>query len=48
MLFLDDIWIVSKTLNFEPHSTFVAKSLFYGPSSSGDLEIEPVRYCRLE
>lgn len=38
----DDIWIVSKTLSFEPNTSFVAKSLFFGPSSSGDLEIEPV------
>ena len=38
----DDIWIISKTMNFEPRTTFVAKSSFYGPSSSGDLEIEPL------
>jgi hypothetical protein len=38
----DDIWIISKSINFEPRTTFVAKSMFYGPSSSGDLEIEPV------
>ncbi len=38
----DDIWIISKTINFEPRTTFVAKSSFYGPSSSGDLEVEPI------
>ncbi|CAB4015111.1 ZGRF1 isoform X2 [Paramuricea clavata] len=38
----DDIWIISKSINFEPRTTFVAKSMFYGPSSSGDLEIEPI------
>ena len=40
---VDDIWIISKNVNFEPKATFVAKSSFYGPSSNGDLEIEPVR-----
>lgn len=39
---LGDIWIVSKSIDFEPSATFVAKSAFFGPSSNGDLEIEPV------
>lgn len=38
----DDIWIVSKTLEFQPRSTFIARSVFYGPNSSGDLEILPL------
>ncbi|XP_028404170.1 protein ZGRF1-like [Dendronephthya gigantea] len=38
----DDLWIISKNVNFDPKATFVAKSSFYGPSSNGDLEIEPV------
>ena len=29
-------------MNFEPRTTFIAKSSFYGPSSSGDLEIEAI------
>ena len=36
----DDIWIISKDIHFE--TTFIAKSVFYGPSSSGDLEIHPI------
>ena len=38
----DDIWIISKSMYFEPRTTFIAKSSFYGPSSSGDLEIEAI------
>ena len=40
---VDDIWIVSKSLSFDRHSTFVAKSVFYGPSSNGELQIAPIR-----
>ncbi|XP_022778887.1 protein ZGRF1-like, partial [Stylophora pistillata] len=28
----DDIWIISKTLSFNPDSTFIASSVYYGPS----------------
>ncbi|KXJ27726.1 Protein ZGRF1 [Exaiptasia diaphana] len=38
----DDIWIVSSSLTFEKHSTFVAKSTYFGPYSSGELEISPI------
>ncbi|KAJ7369746.1 Protein zgrf1 [Desmophyllum pertusum] len=38
----DDIWIISKTLSFNPDSTFIASSAYYGPSSSGELEILPI------
>lgn len=38
----DDIWIVSKSLDFPLGSTFIAKSVFYGPKSSGELEISPL------
>ncbi|XP_008110295.2 LOW QUALITY PROTEIN: 5'-3' DNA helicase ZGRF1 [Anolis carolinensis] len=39
----DDIWVVSKTLNFEPFDTFIACSVFYGPSSSSELELMPLK-----
>ena len=38
----DDIWIVSKNLEFKKGSIFIAKSVFYGPNSSGELEILPL------
>ncbi|XP_031561752.1 protein ZGRF1-like isoform X2 [Actinia tenebrosa] len=38
----DDVWIVSKSLLFEKRSTFVAKSTYFGPFSSGELEISPI------
>ncbi|XP_070545124.1 uncharacterized protein [Ptychodera flava] len=38
----DDLWIISKDLNFDPANTFIAKSVFHGPSSSCEIEIEPV------
>ncbi|XP_048590276.1 uncharacterized protein LOC116608366 isoform X2 [Nematostella vectensis] len=38
----NDIWIVSKSLSFDASFTFVAKSVYYGPLSSGELEIEPL------
>lgn len=41
---LDDIWIISKTLSFNPDSTFIASSAYYGPSSSGELELHPIRW----
>ncbi|XP_070613974.1 5'-3' DNA helicase ZGRF1 [Erythrolamprus reginae] len=38
----DDIWVVSKTLNFEPMDTFIAYSVFFGPSSNNEVELEPL------
>ncbi|XP_022807075.1 protein ZGRF1-like [Stylophora pistillata] len=38
----DDIWIISKTLSFNPDSTFIASSVYYGPSSTGELELLPI------
>ena len=38
----DDIWVVSNTLDFHPSTSFVAKSMFYGPNSSLELEISPL------
>ncbi|KAM4807718.1 5'-3' DNA helicase ZGRF1 [Rhinophrynus dorsalis] len=39
----DDLWVVSKTLNFDPLDTFIACSAFYGPSANNDLEILPLK-----
>ncbi|KAI9290214.1 P-loop containing nucleoside triphosphate hydrolase protein [Umbelopsis sp. AD052] len=36
----DDIWVVSKSLQFEPSSTFLAKSTFFGPVGGSQLEIQ--------
>ncbi|KAM6206407.1 5'-3' DNA helicase ZGRF1 [Sarcoramphus papa] len=42
----DDIWVVSKTLNFDPLDTFIASSAFFGPSSNNEVELLPLRgYC---
>ncbi|XP_063166024.1 5'-3' DNA helicase ZGRF1 isoform X2 [Candoia aspera] len=38
----DDLWVVSKTLTFEPLDTFIAYSVFFGPSSSSEVELEPL------
>ncbi|XP_068706006.1 5'-3' DNA helicase ZGRF1-like isoform X2 [Montipora foliosa] len=38
----DDVWIISKSLSFNKDSTFIASSAYYGPSSSGELEILPI------
>ena len=38
----DDVWVISQHMNFEPRRTFLAKSVFYGPSSEGEVEIEPI------
>jgi len=35
-----DIWIISKTLDFK--KSFTAKSVFYGPNQSCELEIDPL------
>lgn len=37
----DDLWVVSKTLDFEL-DTFVACSAFFGPSSAGEVELLPL------
>ncbi|NXX94218.1 ZGRF1 protein, partial [Centropus bengalensis] len=42
----DDIWVVSKTLNFEALDTFIASSAFFGPSSNNEVELLPLKgYC---
>ncbi|XP_060079969.1 LOW QUALITY PROTEIN: uncharacterized protein LOC132559378 [Ylistrum balloti] len=38
----DDFWIISLTLNFHPTQTFLAKSVYFGPNSANELEIEPL------
>ncbi|XP_063776216.1 5'-3' DNA helicase ZGRF1 isoform X2 [Pseudophryne corroboree] len=38
----DDLWVVSKTLNFDSLDTFIACSVFFGPSSNNDIEICPL------
>ncbi|KAL8206933.1 UNVERIFIED_CONTAM: Protein zgrf1 [Gekko kuhli] len=39
----DDLWVVSKTLMFEPLDTFIACSVFFGPSSNNEIELEPLK-----
>nr|XP_034967890.1 LOW QUALITY PROTEIN: protein ZGRF1 [Zootoca vivipara] len=39
----DDLWVVSKTLTFAPLDTFIASSVFFGPSSSNELELVPLK-----
>ncbi|XP_061848194.1 protein ZGRF1 isoform X1 [Colius striatus] len=42
----DDIWVVSKTLNFDLLDTFIASSVFFGPSSNNEVELLPLKgYC---
>ncbi|XP_055571181.1 protein ZGRF1 isoform X8 [Falco cherrug] len=42
----DDIWVISKTLNFDPLDTFIASSAFFGPSSNNEVELLPLKgYC---
>lgn len=41
--FADDIWVVSKTLNFDPIDTFIASSAFFGPSSNNEIELLPLK-----
>ncbi|XP_038061015.1 uncharacterized protein LOC119731816 [Patiria miniata] len=38
----EDIWVISKDLTFDPRSTFLARSVYHGPSSNNDVEIEPL------
>ncbi|KAG6932543.1 zinc finger GRF-type containing 1, partial [Chelydra serpentina] len=39
----DDLWVVSKTLYFESLDTFIASSAFFGPSSSNEVELLPLK-----
>ncbi|XP_059699608.1 protein ZGRF1 isoform X1 [Haemorhous mexicanus] len=39
----DDIWVVSKTLTFDPIDTFIASSAFFGPSSNNEIELLPLK-----
>ncbi|XP_072439882.1 5'-3' DNA helicase ZGRF1-like isoform X2 [Chiloscyllium punctatum] len=39
----DDLWVVSKTLMFDPLDTFIACSVFYGPSSTSEVELLPLK-----
>ncbi|KAM6120158.1 LOW QUALITY PROTEIN: 5'-3' DNA helicase ZGRF1 [Pterocles gutturalis] len=42
----DDIWVISKTLNFDSLDTFIASSAFFGPSSNNEVELLPLKgYC---
>lgn len=38
----DDLWIISKTLNFDNKDTFVARSTFHGPNSNGEVAFDIV------
>ncbi|XP_041364413.1 uncharacterized protein LOC121379827 [Gigantopelta aegis] len=38
----DDLWIMSQNLNFETGTTFLAKSMYFGPNAANELEIDPV------
>ena len=35
----DDIWIISINKNFEKNTTFLAKSIFYGPNGNSAVEV---------
>ncbi|KAG8454051.1 hypothetical protein GDO86_000620 [Hymenochirus boettgeri] len=39
----DDLWVVSKTLEFDPMDTFIACSVFFGPSANNEIEILPLK-----
>lgn len=41
-VFSDDLWVVSKTLDFEL-DTFIACSAFFGPSSINEVELLPLK-----
>ncbi|WAQ97409.1 ZGRF1-like protein, partial [Mya arenaria] len=38
----DDLWVISQQLDFPRGTCFLARSMWYGPSSSMEVEIEPV------
>lgn len=40
--FVDDLWVISQELTFEPGCTFLARSSFHGPNTSNEVEIEAV------
>ncbi|XP_012510529.1 PREDICTED: protein ZGRF1 [Propithecus coquereli] len=42
IVFSDDLWVVSKTLDFEL-DTFIARSAFFGPSSLNEVELLPLK-----
>lgn len=45
LIISDDLWIISRHLEFERGTTFLAKSVFYGPVGD-EVEIEPISgYC---
>jgi len=35
----DDIWVISINKNFEKNTTFLAKSVFYGPNGNSAVEV---------
>ncbi|XP_068009925.1 5'-3' DNA helicase ZGRF1 [Melanerpes formicivorus] len=39
----DDIWVISKTLLFDPLDTFIASTAFFGPSSNNEMELLPLK-----
>ncbi|XP_040555328.1 protein ZGRF1 isoform X3 [Gallus gallus] len=39
----DDIWVVSKTLNFDSLDTFIASSAFFGPTHNNEVELLPLK-----
>ena len=40
--FLDDLWVISERLDFDAANTVLAKSVFFGPNSNNEVEIERV------
>ncbi|XP_067670945.1 5'-3' DNA helicase ZGRF1-like [Haliotis asinina] len=38
----DDLWVVSQSLMFDPRKTFIARSVYFGPNSCNEVEIEPI------
>lgn len=43
VVFTDDIWVVSKTLNFDSLDTFIASSAFFGPTHNNEVELLPLK-----
>ena len=41
-MFPDDLWVVTQSLSCDGGITFLAKSVFFGPTSQGEVEIEPI------
>ena len=39
---LDDLWVISERLEFDATNTVLAKSVFFGPNSNNEVEIERV------